>query len=308
MADKKNRRVSTTFVRHFAPEHWNYARKFQAFLGPPFTVDTELATGTSAVVSHREKYELLGGIANKLADELELDGKDLEERGYTDGARGRSFAAIAEEMAGELYAMLDGLRRTTYSIYRGQQGMQNKKTSVFFERAAQNRYDNNFPTTLNTALADAYQTWFPQLRRLRTQTTHGETGTCWYNAETETISYWHPASHHLKDLSIENVVAYINQTYGQVSTLAELFFKYFYLALLPVESRHGCGVYKGRFYERMVAPTADVSFSTGRCWSRAWFETEAGYDCPLREKCGAYEQPVPAKERDAYFARLQPST
>ena len=69
MTDKKNRRVSTTFVRQFAPEHWNYARKFQAFLGPPFTVDTELSTGTSAVVSHREKYELLGGIANKLADE-----------------------------------------------------------------------------------------------------------------------------------------------------------------------------------------------------------------------------------------------
>lgn len=308
MADKKNRRLSTTFVRQFAPDHWNYARKFQAFAGPPLTVDTELSVGTAGVVSHREKYELLAGMANRLADELELDGKDLEERGYTDGMRGRSFAALAEEMAGELYAMLDGLRRTTFSIYRGRRGMQNKKTSVFFERAAKNEYDTSFPTTLNAALAKAYGAWFSQLRRLRTQTTHGETGTCWYNAETGTISYWHPASRHLKDLNIDNVVAYINRTYGEVSSLTELFFHHHYQELWPVESRHTCGVYKGRMYERMAAPSADLSFNTGRCWSRARFETEAGYECPLREKCGAYNQPVSASERDAYFARLQPTT
>lgn len=64
-----------------------------------------------------------------------------------------------------------------------------------------------------------------------------------------------------------------------------------------------CGVYKGRMYERMVAPEAAISFSSGRCWSRAWFETEEAYECPLREQCGAYERPVTAAERDAYYTR-----
>lgn len=105
-------------------------------------------------------------------------------------------------------------------------------------------------------------------------------------------------------MRFDDAVGYLNDTYLQVVELIEYFFAEFFEALHPVESRYVCGVYNGRMYERLVAPTPALSFDHGRCWSRVWFESEEGYLCPLREQCGAYQRPVPKSERDAYFERI----
>lgn len=298
------------FLRQFAPEEWDWGQKFATFMGPPFRVDMELMVGASAVRAHKEKYELLGGIANEYADRIHEDHDELNEIGYTPAARARSFAAITETLFAEQYAILDVLRRVVYSAFRGVRGIQNKSTHLFFERAAEHAYGSELPEPFRAALAAAYDSWFPKLRRLRTLITHGETGTCSMHRDTKVISYWHMASLRSgdKDVNIENVVEFGNSTYLSVVRLTEFFFQFLYLALEPVEHRVGCGIYKGRFYERMVAASPTLSFDDGRCFSHVWFETAAGYECPMREMCGAYRRPVPKDEHDAHFSGGAPSS
>jgi hypothetical protein len=77
----------------------------------------------------------------------------------------------------------------------------------------------------------------------------------------------------------------------------------FFVRLLPIEREAMCGVYKGRMYQRMVAPSVDVSSQSGRCLSVNWFSKEPGYECPLRDSCGAYQRPVHPDE----FTKLKPA-
>jgi hypothetical protein len=282
-------------------------RKFQAFMGPPFRVDSELVIGVSAVVAHKDKYELLGGIANAWADRIEEDHVELDKQGYTSAERARAFAALAETMVAEQYAMLDGLRRAIYSVYRRVTGVQNQSTYKLFERAAKGEYGPEFSAELCAELTDAFATWFPRLRLVRTLTTHGDTGNCYMNRKTKVISYFHLGNRRSGgDVRIDDVVAWGNTSYLKIVALTELFFKACFLALEPVEHRQVCGIYRGRAYERMVAAAPDLSFADGRCWSRPWFETQPGYDCPMRVECAAYGRPVAKEERDAYFNKTRP--
>lgn len=295
--------LSPTFLKQFVPEQWSWAQKFAAFMGIPFRIDTELVVGTSAVLAHKEKYELLARVANEYAARIQDDHEELDKVGYTPALRAKAFAALTEALLAEQYSILDGLRRVVYSAFRGVRGIQNKSTNTFFERAAADVYGAEFPAPLREALTSAHTTWFPRLRLVRTLTTHGETGTCYMNPETKMISYWHMASARSggQHLRIEDIVEFGNTTYLSIVGLTELFFRVFYLALEPIERRQGCGVYKGRFYERLVAASPTLGFNDGRCFSRAWFETEAGHDCPLRHACAAYEHPVSPEERVRHF-------
>jgi hypothetical protein len=85
-----------------------------------------------------------------------------------------------------------------------------------------------------------------------------------------------------------------------VYRLTELVFEHLYHRLEPVYRRVLCGTYKGRIYEREVAPAPDLTFASGRCFSYRWFEQEAGLACPLNDRCGAYgaikrDRPEPSK-------------
>ena len=200
------------FSLHYAPDSWHFSRKFLAFAGPPFQADAELIKGTSAVVAHREKYELLGGIANDLVPKVQQEAAEFEEHGYSSGAQGRALAAIAETMFAELYACLDGLRRVVYSVYRRTRSVQNKSTLKLFELAAAGKYGPEFPAEFRDRLTAAYETWFPQLRKIRTEITHGETGRCWANLKEDRIQYSHgqTALAHRRGLHLDDVIGYGN--------------------------------------------------------------------------------------------------
>ena len=93
-------------------------------------------------------------------------------------------------------------------------------------------------------------------------------------------------------LVIEDIVSELNQFLSDVTELIETVFKFLFAKLDPIVSTVSCGIYKGRWYQREVAPTADLSFNSGRCFSRTWFEKEPGCECPLRQSCGAYKRAV----------------
>jgi hypothetical protein len=289
-----NAQFADRFLLFFAPEHWSSVQKFRHFMGPPYTVNRELATGTQAAEGHHMKFLVLAALANRLQETLAEDRAQLDQEGYTPASRSREFAALTETLICELYACLDGIRSVFFSVYKGARGVQKKSTEQLFTRAHTNAYGPEVPQEVQHGLATAYTTWFPQLRRLRSELTHGDVGSCHLDPQSGVITYMHPnlgtAS---QALVIPDIVGQVNSFAQSVFELMETIFGYLYAQLHSVERRLSCGFYKGRVYERYVTPGPELSFASGRCFSKVWFEQEAGCACPMRHRCGAYHSDKP---------------
>jgi hypothetical protein len=285
------RRVSTDFGLVFIPEQWPSVRKFRQFMGPPFKVDRDLATGANAAENHLAKFSVLAGLANRLGDQLAEDAAELAEKGHTPASRSKEFAALVETLFCELYAVLDGIRGTLFSAYKKVRGVQNKSTGRLFKKAKDKEYGPGFPEDIRAALASAFDSWFPRLRSIRTEVTHGGTGTCHLDSKTDKICYIHGGlGSATRAFVIEDVVEELNGKAASVTALVEAVYRPLFSLLEPVDRRVECGFYKGRCYERVVSPSAGLSFHSGQCFSRGWFETEVGYECPMRGVCEAYQR------------------
>jgi hypothetical protein len=279
-----------TFGLFFTPDTWPAVHRFSQFIGRPFD-DREVAKGTKAAASHLDKFETLAGLANRLAPNLVEDEIELDRDGHTQAVRAREFAALVETLVCELYASLDGVRRTLYGAYRKVEGVQNESTKKLFERAARSKYGNTFPEEIRLALASAHVLWFSSLRQLRTELTHGDIGSCHLDRQMNRVSYFHSElGTGTRVMVVEDVVGKVNEFARNVSDLVEVVFSHLYLRLELVERRLICGIYKGRAYERLVKPESVLTFDSGRCSSKTWFEREAGLECPLQDQCGAYHR------------------
>jgi hypothetical protein len=286
-----DRRVSTDFLLVFAPDHWSSVNKFRQFAGPPFEVTRDLVKGANSAENHLSKFIVLAGLANRLTGQLVEDVAELAEKGHSSAIRSKEFAALVETLFCELYAALDGVRRTLYAAYKKVRGVQNESTEKLFKRASEKKYGPEFPEDIRAALASAYGSWFPHLRRIRTELTHGEVGSCHVDEQTQRVVYMHSGlGSPTKALVIEDVGVELNRHFTAVSELVETIFQSLFSKLQPVPRPVVCGFYKGRIYQREVAASQDLSFNSGTCSSRSWFESEAGYECPLRQRCGAYQQ------------------
>jgi hypothetical protein len=292
--DIADARFSDKFLLLFSPEHWPAVQKFRYFMGPPYTANHELVTGTRGAEGHREKFLVLAGLANRLQATLAEDLTELDQEGHTSALRSREFAALTETLICELYACLDGIRRVLFSAYNRTRGVQNASTEKLFARAHANSYGSEFPEEIRSHLATSYVTWFPQLRRMRTELTHGDVGHCSLDPKTGGITYLHPNLGTTSQAFVMNdIIGEVNGFAQAVFELMETIFGYLYAQLSPVERQLPCGFYQGRLYERHVAPGPDLSFASGRCFSKVWFEQEADCVCPMRHRCGAYRQGEP---------------
>lgn len=294
------RKVSNDFGIVFRPDLWTDVGRFQKFIGAPFPNDGNLRIGTKAVSDHLEKFRVLAGLANRLAKDLELDHFEVESRGYSSATHSKEYAAIVESLITTLYSVLDGLRQALYGAYRKVQRVQNSSNERMFNFATDQKYGAGFPEPIRTALADANSTWFPEFRRIRTELTHRELGTCSWNPKTGKIVYMHVG---LGSASKAHVVDDITKTlsdwYANVYELVQYVFRFLGDQLAPIERSVVCGFYRGRVYERRVALTADITFHSGICLSRSWFDKPDEVDkCPLRGSCGAYARVGPPPPGD----------
>jgi hypothetical protein len=233
---------------------------------------------------------LIAAVAADLAPKLSLDRDELESQGYSPANHSRQFAALIEVLVCELYSILDGLRFTTYHLYRDVRGVQVKSTSRLFTKAAEGSYGADFPDDLNQLLAAvADSSWFPNLRRLRTAFTHGGLGSCHLSQDRTRISYMNASlgdggtSHVIPD-----IVAHLNSLAQSTFTVLRDYFDFHYQRLEQIESKLLCGMYRGRGYMRRVKPEPDLSFSSGVCEARQWFDGEPSFRCPLADSCLAY--------------------
>ena len=280
--------VSDTFLLSFTPERWSAVRRFLECVGPPLN-KRDVIKGAQAVSAHLNKFDVIAALADRLAPGLVEDRAELYRDGYSPANRSREFAAVVETLICELYSSLDGVRRTLFGAYREVAAIQNGSTERLFKRAARRQYGPEFPEELRLRLAAAYDTWFPELRALRTELTHGEVGSCYLGTAADQITYSHGGlGTATRALVIQDIIGKINELASEVRSLIEAVFEHVYAQLEPVEKRVGCGVFRGRFYERILVPQPTLTFGAGKCVSRTWFENEPGLECPMRARCGAY--------------------
>jgi hypothetical protein len=280
--------MKEVFLLKFAPDQWTPFERFRAFASDTYP-DPWVADGLTAIQDHLSKYEVIAGLVNDLIPTIDEDRKELEEMGYSSSRRSRQIAALCEVLVCELYSSLDGLRDTLFGIYRHVKGIQRTSNEILFRRAKERKYGDEFPDSLRNVLSDAFDAWFRDLKKLRTEVTHGQVGYCHLDKETKEITY-----HNLglgdgnKALVIADFITHVSRFFKEIRILMDVIFSFLYRTLKPIPRLQICGIFKARWYGRMVAPKEGLSFSDGNCVSWDWFESLEGHRCPLSSKCGAY--------------------
>lgn len=281
------------FLLAFAPEQWTPIDRFRKFFGSPFKSSRPLTLAMNACSGHIQKFSILASLANRLQQGLSEDEQELRREGYSPVLRSQEYAAVVESLVCELYAALDGLRGALHYIYRDVQGIQNKSTKKLFEKAQAHSYGVGFPEEINRLLAQAGNSWFPRLRTLRTELTHGGVGSCHKNKDSQKIFYMHEGlGDSQRAYVVDDITAEVNTFARGALGLIQDIFNILYSQLDQNESFQVCGIYKGRIFQRMAAPEVPPKNTMGRCHSFSWFENEAGFECPLRAKCSAYKRAI----------------
>lgn len=279
------------FLLMFAPDGWAPPAKFLKFLGTPYQVTPQIQESIQFCVDHTRKYEVLASLANRIKPTLILDTQELETNGYSPASRANEFSAVIEILVCELYSVLDGLRYSIYWLFHDIKGVQKKSTSKLFSNAAENKYSKEFPESIRQLLAEAYSSWFLELRRLRTAFTHGGLGSCHFDEKANKVSYMNSSlGTQSQALVIEDIEAEINKLSLSVFTLQHKIFEILYEQLEPTETTQICGIFKGRVYMRRVLPEKNLNRDSGVCNSNHWFESEPDFFCQLAKICPAYNR------------------
>lgn len=276
----------------YAPHLWDYVDRFAKWHEKPFIKSNALSSGLSTIIGHREKFLTLAKRATLLIPELEKEREELKTQGYSNGDMNREFTGIVETLICELYACLDGLKKTIYAIYRDVQGVQSKSTQKLFQNAAENKYGSEFPTEISTLLKTAYKSWFSTLRCLRTELTHGRIGSCSMQEEGQ-ISYMHRGIRPNRNNNIfiiEDIVVWINNNASYVNNLLDRICMFWFSQLEPREVIEPCGIHQGRLLIRAITVTDPLDQDSGLCLFRHAFEAHPDWVCPLTGSCLAYKR------------------
>lgn len=282
--------LPTVFI--YVPEMWDYIDRFAKWYGAPFTYSYALSNGLKIITDHRDKFTTLAERATLLVPELVEERQFLDTRGYSSQTKAREFTGIIETLICELYSCLDGLRNTIHAIYKDVPGVQKKSTEKMFKNALEEKYGDGFPPSIYTLLQAAYKDWFPELRRLRVELTHGRVGTCSMQDDS-CILYMHNGLSSTSGNNvfiIENIIDWINAYANHVNILLNTICKFWFDQLEPREVIEMCGVHQGRAIIRAIVITEPVNQDSGLCLFRHAFEEEADWACPLRDSCAAYKR------------------
>jgi hypothetical protein len=280
----------------FAPEHWGTLTKFSKFAHSTYTFKGNSGNALRGVEGHFQKYLTLRRLADRLIPILQEDIADLKERNFTTSKRSKELTAIVETLFCELYSTLDCTRDVMKVVLvdkKGKplQGIPEKKTSTLFKNAADGTLSPDIPSSISNALAEAYNSWFPMLRDIRTWITHFEIGHCWVGKDNK-VSYMNaglgPRS---RAFVIEDVFDQASVYEKNVNQFLGIVYGEFLKTLNDIPDRQVC-CFGGndRLYERYVSPKDAVDRNSGVCYSYTWFDKEETLFCPLKLSCKAYER------------------
>ncbi len=283
--------ADSPFILWFVPERWCATELFSRLVRFAVAADRSVVKGASSAQHHLDKHAVLVELMNTLRPTLAEDDSELEAKGYSPARRTRTYAALIEILFCELYACLDGVKRSIHGAYRGVAGLSEKSTQKLFRRAHHGTLGPDFPEALRALLSDAQGDWFPRLASIRTELEHGLTGTCSRDRKTGTLRYMHqslPGASAHRSFVIQDVEAEADRLNRAVRELSDRVFEFLFESLRFQPVRIMCGIYRGRCYERTLVPSATLTRHSGLCYSRTWFESDGAQRCPLAAECGAY--------------------
>ena len=260
------------FHLQFAPETWSALHTLLYFVGPPLPDDGNVRIGLRDCEHHLDKVAVLWRVLGRLRPNLAIDREELDRLGATNNLNSQEFAAVCEAIICALYSALDGLRTFIFGAYRRVQGVQNGSNGKLFDRAKENQYGPGFPTDVCALLAAAAASWFPALRELRTELTHGSTGSCHLDTATNLIRYFNSGiKRDGRTYFHDDIESLLRENEAHIRKLVEDLASFHVAQLVPTPQFHICGMYRGRWYGRMVAASPIVSSLDGHCLSYDWF-------------------------------------
>ncbi|MBI2769187.1 MAG: hypothetical protein HYX47_06170 [Burkholderiales bacterium] len=273
-------------VRTFVPEQWGEVDFFRLFSGGTHSFSSDTKKAVAGVRNHFEKALTLYRLSQKLQTNLSQDQEELRVKGYTPASNAREFSAVIEEVFTELYSSIDCTRKVLVSIYRNVRGMPDS-TRKLFRRVKENQLGADFPGELNQAIGAA--DWYEELLAVRDELTHADIGNCWIDQESKTVTYMHSGiNRDGKALVFKDVMRKIGELIDAIYAFLGVLFHFLNSRLRPTTIDQLCGIFYGRAYMRQIPLEVPVTFNSGTCQSRAWFDSEAGYRCPFADSCGAY--------------------
>jgi hypothetical protein len=106
-------------IRVFAPEQWGEIDKFANFYSGSYKFSDREKRAVAGVLNHFQKAITLQTLAVKLKPGLDIEKKQLEERGYTPALNSHELSAVIEASILELDSSLDCTVKVLRAVYGG---------------------------------------------------------------------------------------------------------------------------------------------------------------------------------------------
>ncbi|MEW4453055.1 hypothetical protein AB1L30_10295 [Bremerella sp. JC817] len=284
---EKQKKRPIANLLHFSPQHWGEVERFTQFWTTTYTFDRMTQKRLRGIAGHFSKAGYLFQLAKRLAPNLDLDAKQLEESGYSPAHNSKELAAVIESVFCEQYSAIDCCRFVLFKVFPDHKGIKDS-TRKTFQKAFEGEIDQRVPVAIRDAIANTKE-WYFELLRLRDELTHSNVGSCHRDDKTGNVMYMHDGlGTPGKSLVIEDVFAALKTYFDKINDLLGLVFRELNRMLddKPVELM--CGIFGGRCYQRVVRPSEAIDINGGVCKSYQWFDLEEHPDCPLKDGCQAY--------------------
>lgn len=241
------------------------------------------------VTSHFRKAHVLLSLAGRLAPQLEIDLHQINTQGYTPAVNAEEFSAVIEEVFTELYSSIDCARFVIVATNQGCKGMPTKSTRKLFRAVTEGTISTDFPAPLRRAILDAE--WYADLLFLRDALTHRNIGTCHIDRATKEIYYMHNDIEKAgKPLVIDHVIEHAISLCKSVDAFLTQVFTHLNGQLKPQVVDEVCGIFSSRIYMRKLPSTPPITFDSGTCIARNWFDKDDRFRCPFADTCAAYNR------------------
>lgn len=273
-------------VRTFAPELWGEMDRFAAFFSASFPESTSRdRRAVSGALNHFRKAVALRRLAERLRTNIEVDRKQLRQKGYTAAENSSESAAVIENVFTELYSAIDCTRKIIVATHKVR-GVPDS-TRKLFQRIKANLLDDILPTEIIEAFKQA--AWYERLLAMRDELTHSDLGTCHFDEATGKVSYWHTGlGHRDRPLIIEDIHERLDRDINDINLFLGRVFRYLNSLLIDKPIVQLCGLTGGKALIRELRPAQTITFDSGICLSVNWIEVDGIPTCPLL--CGAYQK------------------
>lgn len=285
-------------VRMFAPERWGEVERFRALWTTSHRFRGHEKRVLAGVENHFHKATTLLDMAEGLVPSLDLDEAELEERGFTPARNARNLAAVLEAAITEIYSVVDCTVKVLHVVYGPTSARFRDSTRRLF--AEVDAISGSLPEPIKDEVRAA--AWFDELRDLRDELTHRDTGSCSRDRETGLVSYFHSGLWDGERLKpIDDVLGWIRDKINAVNVFIGTAFHELNATIVGGTVTQMCGMVEGRMLMRLLDASQPIDFDNGACLSAQWFTQPGNPRCPFADDCGAFHRLATAEQLRSVF-------